>query len=159
MTGELHNLSSDKKKKKKRNNNNKKALWNIFWQLLQTALEECRERLNALKWVFLTFALLSHWNSTNSFFMFLTSCVNHAMGRKKSPATNWRYGKAVAVRAAAFWGGAQVWRPLEWGKKTVFLHCFQQQAGYGTQCFFLRAISVRSVFCLWWCISAQTAHC
>lgn len=31
-----------------------------FWQLLQTILEKRRERLNALKWVFLTFALLSH---------------------------------------------------------------------------------------------------
>lgn len=106
-----------KRKRKKKEQQQQKSLWNIFWQLLQTALEECRERLNALKWVFLTFALLSHWNSTNSFFMFLTSCVNLAMGRKKSPATNSRYGKAIAVRAAAFWGGAQFWRPLEWGKK------------------------------------------
>lgn len=73
---ELHNLSSEEKKK------DEKGLMKHFWQLLQTILEKRRERLNALKWVFLTFALLSHWNSTSSFFMFLTSCVKRAMEEK-----------------------------------------------------------------------------
>lgn len=70
-------------------------------------------------------------------------------GKKKKPCNKLKIWQSYSCESSCFLRGCSVLETFGVGKKTVFLHCFQQQAGYGTQCFFLREISVRSVFCLW----------
>lgn len=119
--------------------------------------KKLRERLNALKWLFLTFALLSHWNSTNSFFRVFNFVCQTRHGRK---ALWWQSLSVWSSRH--FWKGMWAWNPLDRRKKTkikVFLTLFSATGWPWYSVFSWSAASARSVFCLLWCISVQTARC